>query len=420
MPDGLTARCRSIDVTPRHPVQLSGYSHRRKPTATVHDQLEINLILLSHADVSLLLLSGDFLVIGEELTAVVARAAKLPRSAILVGASHTHCAPATDRALPRLGAVDETYLSELKLKTEHAVRDLVAQPGRQVTMHYASGRANHAVNRRRFALGLRRRPFPHPRFGYYMLPNPGGAKDETIHVLRLVDAETTETVCVLWSYACHPVGFPKRDEISADYPGVVRQRIREHLGDAVPVVFLQGFGGNVRPRAYERGSGVRSRIMNALYGRRFGQFTWDEWRAWVDGLSHLVVSCLARQPDDPIGPALAASDVRISWEELQHPSLDRPGLHLQCLRLGEALELVGMSAEPMVEMVDWLRREEQGRTVIPVGYTDHTFGYLPTEEIWRQGGYEARDFRWAFSFEGDFRPGFQDVVQQRLRAILSP
>ena len=59
---------------------------------------------------------------------------------------------------------------------------------------------------------------------------------------------TDRPIAVLWSYACHPVGFPARTRVSADFPGVVRRALRDAHGAELPVLFLQGFAGDVRPR----------------------------------------------------------------------------------------------------------------------------------------------------------------------------
>ncbi len=77
-------------------------------------------------------------------------------------------------------------------------------------------------------------------------PWPDGPRDETVHVLEARAADGS-VPALLWQYACHPVCNPERLRVSAEFPGVVRQRLRRDLGPETAVLYLQGFSGDIRP-----------------------------------------------------------------------------------------------------------------------------------------------------------------------------
>jgi hypothetical protein len=76
-------------------------------------------------------------------------------------------------------------------------------------------------------------------------------------------------------------------------------------------------------------------------------------------------------------------------------------------------DLLFVSAEPVAEYGLAVRapasREE---VVIPVGYTDSVFGYLPTARMLGQHGYEDEGFMDSFGITGRFRPDLEQVVQR--------
>ncbi len=83
-----------------------------------------------------------------------------------------------------------------------------------------------------------------------MIPDPTGPLDEKVWAMRLTP-KNSGPPAVVFSCACHPVivyghAFAA---ISADYPGAARKLVRESLGPRAHVQFVQGFAGDIRPRA---------------------------------------------------------------------------------------------------------------------------------------------------------------------------
>jgi len=64
----------SIDITPREPVPLAGFTDRTGPSRGVADPLELNALLLRTPHASFAILSADLLFVTEDLKRRVAAA----------------------------------------------------------------------------------------------------------------------------------------------------------------------------------------------------------------------------------------------------------------------------------------------------------------------------------------------------------
>jgi hypothetical protein len=59
------------------------------------------------------------------------------------------------------------------------------------------------------------------------------------------------------------------------------------------------------------------------------------------------------------------------------------------LQFGNELLLIALGGEPVVEFARRFKRDFAGPLVWVVGYSNDMFGYLPTVEVQRAGGYEG-------------------------------
>jgi len=288
-------------------------------------------------------------------------------------------------------------------------------PGR---LTYTAGAAEHAINRRR--LGWRLSPRHLPRRAALRAPDPAGPRDETVHVLTFHDADA-RAVAVLWSYACHPVSFPEPRRVSADYPGVVRRALRAAYGAGLPVLFLQGCAGDIRPRELGRPAGAARRIAELVLGKLFTPFTPLEYAAWAGSLAARVVD-VARAPASPHELTPAATLARLPLSQLMEGVPAGRSVTFQRVRLARGVAITTVSAEPVAEYGLALRARGGPEVVIPGGYSDTVFGYLPSGHMLGQHGYEDEGFLEAFGLGGGgarFRPGVEQVAQQAWERVLA-
>jgi hypothetical protein len=395
--DRFHAKAISIDITPAEPLPLAGYTNRPEYVTEIADRLEANALVLRHNDTKIVIVSCDLLYIGYLLRRRLEELLNdcVPASCLFTTASHTHFAPATDLNLPKLGRASLDYVERVAIAISSRVRRLVHAPTEPVSLHYKVGRALHAIHRRLPVIRLRLALSPWaPQ--WEMRPNEQIYVDQRIHVLT-VENSVGQPLAIFWSYACHPVCFPRRLSISADFPGVVRRTVRERFG-RIPVLFSQGFSGDVRPRAI---APEKKQLLGRRSPQAFGPFTSEAWEDWSDGLSGCVLSVLATSGTQLQG-ALITRRRSIPTSAL---GLDCGGraISIHEIKFGNHFDIFGISAEPVNAYVRMLEAARPGSTVIPVGCIDGVPCYLPTDEMIKQGGYEAIRFRRPFGVSGHFR-----------------
>jgi hypothetical protein len=410
----LLARSASCDVTPRgRPVRLAGYAQRTEPVSTILDPIEISAVLLECGERRCLIFSFDLMIVGAELQdIVVAKLAKhgFRPGEIMLLASHSHFAPATDQACARLGIPDKPFVNDVAAAAEGLVLQMLREPASETTLEVRQGRLDHSINRRRH--------WRFPTFGrtygfrlssIVMAPNPQGPTDERATVLLL--RRDANVVGVIWHYTCHPTAVIPDSVISSDYPGAVRRALRERFGE-IPCVFAQGFCGDIRPnmRRADKSASFRDRLRRIIRtvasGPSFAAPAAGEWTRWSDDVAARVVAIAQAPPDKISSPAtLATGSASIPLGGFFKGSAPDKPLAVQIVRLGDVIELVALSAEATVEWQGIIDREipvRNGRMRLYAGYLGALFGYLPTAKQIPQGGYEVEGFQPLFGLSGYF------------------
>jgi hypothetical protein len=410
----LLARAACCDVTPRdRPVWLAGYAFDA-PISTVLDPIEISALLLECGGQRCLIFSFDLMLVGTELQNLIL--SRLERSGfgpdeVMLLASHTHNAPATDQACHRLGIPDVKFVDDAADAAEALVRQILRDQPSEVSVDIFRGQLNHSVNRRRY--------WPFPTIGrMYGLklrsvifsPNPSGPKDEEATVAVFRKADDGQALGVIWHYTCHPTAVVPVDVISADYPGQVRRALRERFGE-IPCVFAQGFCGDIRPDiTVSQKAGWRERLRRMIRtvasGPLFASPSAEDWMRWSRSLA-ANVSDIAR--GSPVKTLLATSlqsgSAEIPLGDFFKGSTPDKRLAVQIVRIGEELEIVALSAEVTVEwqrILDEAMPAPEGRIRLYAGYLGALFGYLPTAAQVPEGGYEVEGFQPLFGLSGHF------------------
>jgi hypothetical protein len=397
------------DITPPKPFPLAGHSGRRNPFKRVHDPLELNGILLRQGHRAIVLVTADLLYVTEDLEKAALHVLKnkwgLEDVTVLLGASHTHFAPSVDASKPALGRTIAEYESFVRERLAALMDKLATDPGVPVDLHYAFGEASHAVNRRRLGWQVRREGIKHTTA---MVPNPKGPKDETVRLITLRNAEGIP-LGAIWNYACHPTGFPDLSAVTSEYPGVVRAALRRAVGQPnFPVLFFQGFAGNIRPPAYDQSKRPVMVVRRFLNGTAFGSFTPEQYEAWSTSLAERVVPLLQ---GNKMGPAeLKHTSARLPLDTILSGAPKDRTLRVDTLALASGVRLVSLSAEVMAEYMPRLRPIFAPDQLIPVGYTGWVFGYLPTRDMLFEGGYEVCGFLPLFNLSGHFEKSVEERV----------
>jgi len=406
------ARSAFCDVTPRgRAVQLAGYAGR-PPTVEILDAIEISAVLLEDGERRCLIFSFDLMGVGAQLQAMIlarlARRGCKPGEVMLL-ASHTHFAPATDRACAPLGEPDDRFVSDAAEAAENLVRVILQAEPVEIRLQIKQGTLDHSINRRRYwPLPTLNRTYGLRFSCIAMAPEPDGATDERATVILLRRTDNDTVMAAIWHYACHATAVVPPNAVSADFPGAVRRALRRQLGD-VPCVFVQGFCGDISPKIMRAPSPLSSRLRSLMRlpitGPTFPSSTPDDYIRWSEGLAAAVVRIAQSRMDRPPATgslATGLADVALS-SLFQGRTPDKP-LTVQTLRLG-AIELMALSAEVTMEWQPILESKvppRDGTLRLYAGYLGTLYGYLPTPDQIRQGGYEVTGFQHLFGLSGHF------------------
>ncbi len=245
------ARAAHCDLTPRdRPVRLAGYASRQTPVSAILDGIEISALLLEGGGRRSLLLGFDLMIVGAELADLIqSRLGRLGfrPDEVMMLASHTHCAPATDSACARLGTPDTRFIDDAADAVDKLARKILTDRPREISVDIFRGNLDHSINRRRY--------WPFPTYdrtqglqwsSVTFSPYPAGPRDEQATVILIKSADDAP-LAAFSHYTCHPTSVVPTDTISADYPGAIRSLLRVHFGD-IPCLFAPGFCGDITPR----------------------------------------------------------------------------------------------------------------------------------------------------------------------------
>ena len=428
-----------IDITPPLGLAMGGRGPRFTPGVAVLDPLLAQALVLEDAGGRRMLwVSMDMIGLSYRATSIMryelAALTGIPFEAIVVNSSHTHSGPmtgyegyATKQPKP---APLQAYESDLVPATARlAVEAIGDLKPVKVTVH--RGHTDIGINRRRrdeagdMAMG----------------PDPDGFYNPDLWVMD-VDAINGDARCILFSCGCHPVivyGYAY-DSISADFPGACRRELKERLGPQVQAQFIQGLAGNVRPRrladlaagAFRPSGPEDAPAVGARLAAAVIDLVEGGGKAIKLELAATAGFAMAQRDQARILPAehwqeLAAGDNELErnlgeyWYE-RLSSGPPPGQALPwaigLLQLNRAHRIAWLAGEALGEWLpllrDWLEDEE----LIAFGYCQDGRGYMPTDAVIREGGYEViQSNTYNVTGPGPFAAGIDETTRRGFFAL---
>ena len=370
----------TVDITPSSPLELFGYQFRTGRSNGVGENLEANVLVLEGRDGPIFVIAVDALY-GGQFRHLLAERLDVPQDRVLVLGSHTHFAPGVDSGLPMLGPTSTTYLAWAADRIVSAIQD--RDDAEPVELRYGQAVIDGLfVNRRRptFGVGIPVRS----RGSVVMAPHPRGHVDDLARSVTLSVGD--RPLAVLWGVSCHPVCSPDPRQLSACFVGAVREHVRDSWSAPdLPVLFVQGFSGDVRPASMTRRApkGFRSLARYLMGGaRRFVPQSNNEYSAWCATLSARVLQSLDRANiSTPNAPLFG-----ITRTSRQPPGWVRPfeGTRVD---LSADISILAVNAEVVSERISSM--ESIAPHVLPAGCADEVIGYWPTNRMLRQRGYEG-------------------------------
>jgi len=389
-----------VGIMPGHPLPLAGYTGRERRSERVASDLEANIVVLEDESSALALVSVDALFVGRTLEQFIHRSIGRPMDLALV-ASHTHSAPALDDSKPLLGRTDPDHLNFVGREIGQGIARVSPEAGAE--FYFGQDTAPGSIYRRRNWIAVSRRPF---RIGRQCVMAPNTQVRTYDGIKLVIIGDKRMPTAVLWSWPCHPVATPDADSVSADFPGAVRQCLRAHFGnETLPVLYLPGFCGDIRPDIRGSRWSIRNILRHALIPiTPFGTIDPESYRSFCDRVAEASVRAAARVVPIDAGQVLRISSAQFPIGEYMAPPQD-VSMGVRALRVGE-LSITFVGAE-VCSPYYGLLHDEPDRADVLTGYTGPVFGYLPTDEQVTEGGYEVDGFFTRFGLSGRFGRRYQ-------------
>jgi hypothetical protein len=350
------------------------------------------------------------------VSALVARWGIEPEGLIL-NASHTHYAP---------GTISYASKSIGPFYSEYA-RQIVQAIGQQLPILYNRlEECELSWGKVEAQIGVSRRLKKDGKVIF--APNPEGYYDKDSPFILLHMLKTDKKV--LWvNHGCHPTGLGSENVISADYPGYMRNALKSN-GVVDGVMFLQGGAGSTRETVSTNGD-VRF-CENSTGAKEKGEFLATQIMNGLEkGLQPVKgsVFCTRRQitlPLKPTPPPNVLAQVRNNqgtdvlvreWANIilnRFPNGHFPtrlAMEVQLVSVGDKVLFVALPGEPVAELARDLRRlTSNPDSTFVLGYTNGLIGYLPTDTMIEEGGYETEASQFIYILPSAPDKGTQSAI----------
>ncbi len=421
---GLSTVC----ITPSEPVWLYGYAteKRYRPYEGIEHDLHAKALAIKDAHGhKTVLVTADLCVmrkpLAERVAARIARRTGLSPEDILVNLSHTHSGPMIGEEDPRrwplppemrerIGRYTDTLVEYLAESAAGALADL-----RPARIAWGRGRVGFVRNRRMF-----------DSEGNYsgMKPNPAGFTDPRVTVLRVDNPDGTPRA-LIGSLACHAVTLSHDNpRLCGDYPGFAKAAL-EARQPGVTALFVQGCGAdaNSHPRATpdqmewakRQGEELAREVERVAAGKlRPLRGPLRTARTVLD--LPLRRRSRAQLETAAAGPESTAHNPRRILEQLDRgktPAETHPA-PITLWRFADDLVLVALPGETVSGYIPRMEQIFDPDRLWVAGYCNEVFGYLPTAQIVREGGYEDRGLVYEI---GQFDAAAEDVVVDGVRRL---
>jgi hypothetical protein len=434
---GANAGWAEVEITPPLGIGLGGRGGPETVAKKVLDPLFAQVLFLKDSKgTGFVLVSFDLVGLPHDLSdrvrTDIVNELGVDWNLVVLNASHTHSGPYMIRSLMAgvgpAPQIEVDYFKFLEDKILGATRT-AAKALKPVKVEVFEGRSDVGMNRRG----------KNKQGNRGILPDLKGPFDEKVWVMRL----TTDTgpAAVIFSYACHPVivyGYANA-AISADYPGVARNALRESLGEKTHVQFVQGFAGNVRPRVtadLEKGVFRASKPADLQKaGSNLAESVVNAMKSKGETLSLNIAGTADHPflPRDKPPPRqlyekmreealattnnfhLAVSDYWLKRYDTGEGFARGDAWSLGLIRLADSQWIVHSGGEPCVEWRGKISEWLSPLKIVTFGYSQEAKSYLPTELMLPERGYEVLVSNQArASTPAPYAPGIESAIKESL------
>ncbi|MBA4057170.1 MAG: hypothetical protein C0490_20825 [Marivirga sp.] len=419
-----------IDITPDHPVRLTGYGNRTSVYDSVEQKLWAKALVLGQKGkptmvwitLDLIGFPGTF---ADALYArLVQKIGLKNRAQLVVSATHTHNGPETGVLVNIFGKTPTpTELADIKIYRDNLL-DKLEKLVFDANSIKARGKLSWAVDQTTFAIN--RRVLEGGKwkdFGEV----PDGPVDHDLPVLRATDLEG-KLVALLINYACHGTTLvPEHNFIHGDWMGSTQDMIEEkYPGTTVMVAIGCGADANPSPRGEfeyvnQHAVNITDKIDKLLQADKFTVLN-----NIPDGKMKNVELTFAHVPD-------ARELVEQSTREAADGLYARNSLSLlaeggsisstmsypvQVWSFGNQLAIVFLGGEVVVDYSLRIKREFIKEKLWVNAYSNDVSTYVASKRLFAEGGYEVDGSMPYYSHPSRFTEDTEEKIMSAIHELI--
>lgn len=427
------------EITPTGPVRLSGYGSRAKPTDVCRTGLFVRCVAVDGSVVNggregaekpdiHLLISIDTIGLPAELSKEICdeieERHQIVRSNVVLSGTHTHCAPDLVSELSNIFseslsdaelAAGLKYRRQLIRGTLECVRQAIASIA-PAALSYARGEVDFAVNRR--VLNDNR----WSGFGV----QADGVVDHAVPVIAIRNLDG-KVRGVIFNYACHCTSINSDiNEVNYDWAGYACAELEQRYPEALAVCTI-GCGADQNPNP--RGETAMAEAHGSKLAKAVMRLLSDEMQPLSGGID-AKFDYAALSFDLP-----TIEEVRTDLTH-QTPQVRRRAEYLDSLyqregrlpatypvpiqswQLGDNLTMVFLGGEVVVDYALRLRRELNDSELWVTAYANDVMGYLCSERMRIEGGYEYDFSGVYYNLPGPWAGGTEDFFIERVKTLV--
>ena len=408
-------------ITPNEPTWMAGYSSRTSPSeGKLHDLWAKALLLEDARGNRSLLITMDILGVSkdfsDEVRNLINRKYNLNNSQIILSSSHTHSGPVISRALQYIYPMTEQdwkvvdkHTEQLKEKlvelVDQAIKNL--QPAHIYTQN---GITRFQVNRRN-----------NRENSITPTTELKGPNDYAVPVIK-IESLDKQLLAVVFGYACHPTTL-SINMFSGDYAGFAQLELEKRY-PGVTAMFFQGAGADQNPLPR------RTVPLAIQYGK---QLAATVERVLSEEMSQQESNLITRYseidllideplPTEELQVIAKGSDYQARWANGIISELKTKGHLIKSYPFPVGYWQIGqqklfiLGGESVIAYSMKLK-QTYGEQIFVMSYANDVMGYIPSEVILEEGGYEGDTSQRVYGLPSKWSKSVESLIISELKNI---
>jgi len=213
--------------------------------------------------------------------------------------------------------------------------------------------------------------------------------DRRVKVLRFSD-DAGNVISTIVHAVCHPVHEMCMKHISSEFPGEMCLQLESLNQNGMPM-FLNGAAGDTNPPTVS---------MGPCFAHKHGA-----------ALANLVQQMKNMTAVDTSVFKTANSALQLSIrQQTGITNLKDAIARFSALRIGE-MAFLFLPGEPFIETAWAIEKDSPFQYTVIIAYSENNIGYIPTEEAFGLGGYEAGPGKWSYLEKGSDKLIYKEAIR---------